>query len=72
MNGDDVIAATGTVTPMIVDDCGKEAKASFRQKLEAAWDKVEAGSCRLIISLLWHVLSRRIERCERVPPDVVQ
>jgi acid stress chaperone HdeA len=35
------IAATEQVTPMIIDDCEKEPKASFWQKLKGAWDKVE-------------------------------
>jgi acid stress chaperone HdeA len=35
------IAGTEQVTPMIIDDCEKEPKASFWQKLKGAWDKVE-------------------------------
>jgi acid stress chaperone HdeA len=35
------IAGTETITPMIVQDCEKEPKASFWQKLKAAWDRVE-------------------------------
>jgi acid stress chaperone HdeA len=35
------IAGTETVTPMVIEDCGKEPKASFWEKLKTAWDKVE-------------------------------
>jgi acid stress chaperone HdeA len=45
------IAGTETVTPIIVQDCEKEPKASFWQKLKAAWDrvedKVEAGAKKM-------------------------
>jgi acid stress chaperone HdeA len=36
------IAGTEQITPMIVQDCEKEPKASFWQKFKAAWRKVEA------------------------------
>jgi acid stress chaperone HdeA len=36
------IAGTEQITPMIVQDCEKEPKASFWQKLKAAWHRVEA------------------------------
>jgi acid stress chaperone HdeA len=35
------IAGTETITPMIIQDCEKDPKASFWQKLKAAWDRVE-------------------------------
>lgn len=38
------IAGTETVTPMVIDECEKEPKASFWHKLKAAWHKVEAGA----------------------------
>jgi acid stress chaperone HdeA len=45
------IVGTEQVTPMIVQDCEKEPKASFWQKLKAAWDrvedKVEAGAKKM-------------------------
>jgi acid stress chaperone HdeA len=36
------IAGTEQITPAIVQECEKEPKASFWQKLRAAWHKVEA------------------------------
>ena len=36
------ISATETVTPMVIEECEKEPKGSFWQKLKAAWEKVEA------------------------------
>jgi acid stress chaperone HdeA len=41
------IAGTETVTPMIVQDCEKEPKASFWKKLKAAWHKVEADAKKM-------------------------
>ncbi|MBL8540537.1 MAG: HNS-dependent expression A [Betaproteobacteria bacterium] len=36
------IDGTEKVTPMIIDDCRKAPQASFWQKLQGAWNKVEA------------------------------
>ena len=36
------IAGTEKVTPMIIDDCRNAPQASFWQKLQGAWKKVEA------------------------------
>lgn len=35
------IEGTETVTPIVIQDCEKQPKASFWQKLKGAWAKVE-------------------------------
>jgi len=38
------IDGTEQITPILVEDCEKEPKASFWEKLKLAWHKVESGA----------------------------